>query len=47
MQCVFFQCGNFIFVPISNWQRGLFEIFGYPDDEDDETSTKKRARLDS
>ncbi|XP_039574767.1 serine/threonine-protein phosphatase 4 regulatory subunit 3B-like [Passer montanus] len=28
-------------------KRGIFEIFGYPDDEDDETSPKKKARLDS
>ncbi|KAL9864017.1 serine/threonine-protein phosphatase 4 regulatory subunit 3B-like [Geothlypis trichas] len=28
-------------------QRGLFEVFGYPDDEDDKTSPKKRAHLDS
>ncbi|XP_066170550.1 serine/threonine-protein phosphatase 4 regulatory subunit 3B-like [Sylvia atricapilla] len=28
-------------------KRGLFEIFGFPDDEDDETAQKKRARLDS
>nr|XP_002197438.4 serine/threonine-protein phosphatase 4 regulatory subunit 3B-like [Taeniopygia guttata] len=28
-------------------KRGIFEIFGYPDGEDDGTSPKKRARLDS
>ncbi|CAN8203155.1 unnamed protein product [Coccothraustes coccothraustes] len=28
-------------------KRGLFEVFGYPGDEDDETLPKKRARLDS
>ncbi|XP_031360378.2 serine/threonine-protein phosphatase 4 regulatory subunit 3B [Lonchura striata] len=28
-------------------KRGLFEVFGYPDGEDDGTSPKKRARLDS
>lgn len=48
VQHAFFQCGNFIFfLPFSNWQRGLFEIFGFPDDEDDEAAPKKRARLDS
>ncbi|KAM3675789.1 LOW QUALITY PROTEIN: serine/threonine-protein phosphatase 4 regulatory subunit 3B-like [Ammospiza maritima maritima] len=28
-------------------KRGLFEVFGYPGDEDDETPPKKRAHLDS